>query len=78
MIALVCGGRSFEDRALLYARLDYYNAALSITKIIHGGARGADTLAGEWAADRGIAVQVFPADWESPLASRPDSSAINR
>lgn len=56
---LVCGGRDFKDRDKLYAALDDLTVAL----VIHGGARGADTLAGEWAAARGVAVQVFPADW---------------
>jgi hypothetical protein len=32
--------------------------------IIHGGASGADRLAGEWAASRGIPVEVHPADWQ--------------
>jgi hypothetical protein len=32
--------------------------------IIHGAAPGADTLAGQWAADKGIPVEAFPADWE--------------
>jgi len=31
--------------------------------IIHGGASGADTLAGEWAAVNGCRCEVFPADW---------------
>lgn len=32
--------------------------------IIHGAARGADTLAGEEALDLGFWVQRFPADWK--------------
>ena len=31
--------------------------------IVHGGARGADTLAGSLAARHGFTVEVWPADW---------------
>ena len=31
--------------------------------MIHGAARGADTLAGRWAQDRNIPVREFPAEW---------------
>jgi hypothetical protein len=33
------------------------------TKIIHGNARGADTMAADWATQMAIEVQSFPADW---------------
>jgi hypothetical protein len=59
---LVCGGRDFADRAMLRHHLDLlYRVGWSA--VIHGGATGADTLAGEWAALRGIPVEVYPADW---------------
>jgi YspA, cpYpsA-related SLOG family len=32
--------------------------------LVAGGARGADTLADEWAKAQGIACQIFMADWE--------------
>jgi ABC-type Fe3+-hydroxamate transport system substrate-binding protein len=31
--------------------------------VIHGGARGADKLAGEWCQDGGIACAIVPAQW---------------
>ena len=65
MRLLVCGGRSYSDRQKLFAALDAIHAATPVTVLIHGGASGADTLAGEWAALRGILVQVFEADWGS-------------
>ena len=34
-----------------------------MTEIIEGGAKGADKLAREWAASRGIPVRTFKADW---------------
>jgi hypothetical protein len=35
-----------------------------ITVLIAGGARGADTLAEEWAKAQGIQCEVYMADWE--------------
>jgi hypothetical protein len=64
MIVLVCGGRNFQDDKLLRRTLDFVHRAMPITKLIHGGARGADTLAGRWAWAKGIPVEVFVADWD--------------
>ena len=46
---LVCGGRDFDDRAAVYAKLDRLHADRPFRAVIAGGARGADTLAIEWA-----------------------------
>ncbi len=59
MIVLVCGGRTFNDKELLFTVLD----TLTITRLIHGGARGADALTGRYARARGIPYDVFEADW---------------
>ena len=32
--------------------------------LLHGGARGVDTIAGDWARRRGFEVKVMPADWD--------------
>jgi hypothetical protein len=64
MKVLVTGGRGFSNRTLLFASLDSLHADHAFTMIIHGGASGADRLAGEWAASRGIPVEVYPADWQ--------------
>ena len=61
---LVCGGRDFEDRAALYAKLDRRHASRPFRSVIEGGARGADTLAVEWARSRGGAYDVYMADWK--------------
>ena len=61
---LVCGGREFSDRDALFTALDRAHAKRPVSLLIHGAARGADTLAGEWAAARGIAVEVYPARWD--------------
>lgn len=60
---LVCGGRDFTDQARAYAVLDHYHQGNPFSVLIHGAARGADTLAGQWAQSRGIPVEVYPADW---------------
>jgi hypothetical protein len=62
MNLLVCGGREYKDREQLFAVLDSYRIFPRLT-IIHGDARGADRLAGEWARERGVPVRAFPADW---------------
>ncbi len=56
---LVCGGRDYNDREIVQRTLDRIKPA----EIIHGAARGADTLAGEYAQDHGIPCRRFPADW---------------
>jgi hypothetical protein len=56
---LVTGGRGFTERAALYAALDEEKP----TVIIHGGATGADRMAGEYAADRRIPCITEPANW---------------
>ncbi len=61
---LVCGGRDFDDRAAVYATLDRLHADRPFGAMIAGGARGADTLAVEWAQNRGVPFDVYMADWE--------------
>jgi hypothetical protein len=65
---LVCGSRDWTDRATLERVLDdvvtdvehhFYERPT----IVQGEARGADSLAREWAESRGLRVEGFPADW---------------
>lgn len=63
MRLLVCGGRDYAEKDFLYGVLDGWMFR-PITVIIHGAARGADSLAGQWARDRGIEENAFPADWK--------------
>ena len=65
MKVLVCGGRDYQDQLQVYKVLDKIHAIKAITTIIHGAARGADSLAGYWATDRnGISIKEYPADWD--------------
>lgn len=64
MRVLVCGGRDFVDRKFLEEVLDDLNTRRGpFEVVIHGGARGADTLAGLWAKRRGVPIELYPADW---------------
>lgn len=65
MRVLVCGGRDFTNTARIFEVLDYYHAQRPFACLIHGGARGADTGAGDWGFARGVPVLRFPADWNT-------------
>lgn len=65
MKVLVCGSREFKDQDLLDRTLDEINAKRGITEIIHGAARGADTLSGVYARSHGIPVHEQPALWDT-------------
>lgn len=64
MRILVCGGRDFAGVELLFGALDGIHRARPIMHVVHGTARGADTMAGRWARTNGIAVTSYPADWK--------------
>lgn len=53
----VVGSRSFDDYNLLRLTLDAYE---NITKIVSGGAGGADTLAYRYACSKGITFVCHP------------------
>lgn len=62
MRILVCGGREFDQRGLLYNTLSEIADEGTCT-IISGMARGADTLAVDWAILNNSNVDKYPADW---------------
>ena len=61
---LVCGGRDFDDRNLLFEVLDGVVKGKDDVEIVSGHAKGADTLAEEYAAENGIILSVFAPDWK--------------
>lgn len=63
MRVLVCGGRDFDNVAFVRSRLDALHAQQPITHLIHGGARGVDTIAGDWSKTKSIERYVCLADW---------------
>ena len=65
LVVLITGGRDYCDRATLYGALDTLHATRGpIERMVHGGAAGADSLAGEWARDRGVECRVYRARWD--------------
>lgn len=68
MKLLVTGGREFADRDFVFACLDRADRKRTIMLLVHGAASGADTLADEWAVERGVArlpFPVTPAEWRA-------------
>lgn len=64
MRLLVCGGRDYCNKAAVFAALDRAHAKRPVSVLIHGGARGADSLAEDWAICHHVEVAAFPADWQ--------------
>jgi hypothetical protein len=62
---LICGGRDFNGAHLVYLALDAAHGRRPISLLIHGAAPGADTLAGAWAASRGVPALSVPALWHA-------------
>lgn len=63
MRIVVCGGRDYDNREAVFRALDTLHARSPVSLVIQGGTPGGDRLGGEWAAERGIAVEVVRADW---------------
>ena len=60
----VCGGRDYNDREKVWSVLDTAKAIMPNFTLVHGDAKGADSLADAWARYNGIETDPFPADWE--------------
>ena len=64
--ALICGGRDWKQTERTFEALDRYHQDHPIAVVIHGAARGADSLADQWAKSRNIPTLPFPvspAEW---------------
>lgn len=59
---LVCGSRHWTDRETIEAWLSRLPRG---TRVIHGAADGADSIADAVAQDLGMSVAAFAADWET-------------
>lgn len=64
MKLLIAGSRNLPHRSV-YEALEsaLCNPAFEISEIVHGGARGVDRTAGEWAEQNGFPIHVFNAEW---------------
>lgn len=59
MRIIVCGDREWRDSSVIERFIKAYGA----NTVIHGGCRGADSLAGEVARRLGLHVLEIPAEW---------------
>lgn len=59
---LICGSRDWVDTG--YQIFRFINRLPEDCVVIHGGARGVDSMAGEIATFLGLSVMEFPADWK--------------
>lgn len=60
---IVSGSRTFTDYKLLKRKLDKLLVNVNDPVVVHGGAKGADTLAGQWASWNWYDQEVYHADW---------------
>ncbi len=65
MRVIIAGSRTITNLATVEAAIKASGWRGSIAEVVSGGARGVDTLAEAWAAERGIAITRFPADWRT-------------
>lgn len=59
----IVGSRDFNDYELLKSEIDKLRTAHTITHIVSGGARGADTLAKRYAKENNIELVEHLANW---------------
>ena len=66
MVVLVCGSRFYSDYDKVYQCLKSLEGVYrrSVTGVIAGGCRGADSLAATAARACGYPFREFPADWQ--------------
>ena len=76
MKILVCGGRNYNDKNVVFKTLDQACKEFSINykpndnwlpsdiTIVHGAAAGADSLADQWAVVNWCGNKPYPADWK--------------
>lgn len=63
MKILICGSRGWTDPRIIWRDLEVLAEMHPDAEIIHGAARGADTIAGEAAKALGLKVTEVPAQW---------------
>jgi YspA, cpYpsA-related SLOG family len=60
---LVCGGRDYADSEFITKVIKYLRDKFGTTIIVHGNARGADSLARDAARQLGMEDRPYSADW---------------
>ena len=61
MRTIIAGSRAITDIRLISDAVEA--ADWSITAVLSGGARGVDNLGERYAAEGGIPLEIYPADW---------------
>lgn len=61
---IVCGGVDFDDYSFFKSQMDRLISYYENIRLASGHARGADTFAEQYAAEKDIPIQVFPAEWK--------------
>lgn len=69
MKLIIAGSRNFDNYQQLALAADWvdnlcHDRGTSITEVVSGKARGADTLGERWAEEMDVPVAEFPADWD--------------
>lgn len=63
MKIVVAGGRDFNNKEIIFRCLDSIGIKKEYT-IVSGHARGVDTIAEMYAKERGLALELYPAEWD--------------
>ena len=63
MKAVIAGGRNLPPSKKYFDYLDTISKLIPITHVIHGGCRGADGIAEDWADEKGCSVTEVGAEW---------------
>ncbi len=64
MRLIFCGGRDFTDRPAVETAMTLLLDRYGRFVVVHGAARGADTLSAEVGAALGLEVEAHHADWD--------------
>ena len=65
MIISVTGGREYKDSDRVYSTMDSLLESHKISGVIHGGARGLDSIVDSWCKSRGVHSIRVDALWDS-------------
>ena len=60
----IIGSRGFSDYAFLKERMESLCESVHVTRVISGGAKGADSLAAAWTKEKGIPLLEILPDWQ--------------
>lgn len=67
MIVLVSGGRDYENWKRIHETLDVFHGRYGISRLVHGGAKGADFHAANWAKKNRVeeSGDAWLPDWDA-------------